>query len=266
MLRMADLDPSGEVTTIIGEGLFEFGDVDGTLPVARFQHPLGVLHNAGNVLVADTYNHKIKLVDLELGSVHTLVGTGEPGHADGPGRHAQLSEPGGIALLDGNLYIADTNNHSVRVFEPARDELFTLRFTNEQALWPRPRRGFRGTRHLLPPVEVASNADTGHIRLEPPGGHVWNGDAPHHLEVLADDDWLEVGDVPEPDAGWDVEFPLRVTGEGTTNLRFRVLAYFCQEGVPEQCRFVAVELVLPVTVTEDGGPSVEATHVPTIDE
>jgi hypothetical protein len=249
-----------QVRTLVGKGLFEFGDVDGNLPNARFQHPLGVLWNEGTVLVADTYNHKVKLIDMELGSVHTLVGTGEPGYADGPGRHAMLSEPGDVALLDGNLFIADTNNHLVRLFDPAQDRLFTFQFTNEHVLWPKPKRAFRGPRHVLPPVEIAPDAATGHIRLEPPEGHVWNPDAPHHLAVLADDEWLEVGAVPEPDASWEVGFPLSVSGEGTTNLRFQVVAYFCEEDVPEYCRFVAAELVLPVTVTEDGGAAAEATH------
>jgi DNA-binding beta-propeller fold protein YncE len=253
-----------QVRTLVGRGLFEFGDVDGKLPTARFQHPLGVLWNEGTVLVADTYNHKVKLIDLEIGSVHTLVGTGESGYVDGPGRQAQLSEPNDVALLDGNLFIADTNNHRVRLFDPAKDELFTFKFTNEEALWPKPRKGFKGPRHVLPPVEVAPDVTTGHISLEPPEGHIWNIGAPHHLAVLADDDWLEVGAVPEVDAAWDVEFPLRVSGEGATNLRFQVVAYFCEEGSPEFCRFSAFELVLPITVSEDGGPTAEALHRPAV--
>jgi len=247
-----------EVRTLVGKGLFEFGDMDGKLPMARFQHPLGVLHNEGVVLVADTYNHKIKLIDLEIGSVHTLVGTGESGATDGPGRSATLSEPGDIALLDGNMYIADTNNHLVRMFDPASDSLFTFQFTNPEMLWPRSK-GLRMTTHVLDPVDVSPGEATVRLRLVPPEGHVWNADAPHHLEVTADD-LLTVGDVPPADHGWDIEFPVTSPGEGTTNLRFRVIAYFCEEGIPEYCRFAAAELVLPVTVTVNGGPAVEATH------
>ncbi len=253
------------VRTLVGKGLFHFGDVDGRLATARFQHPLGVLWNDGTILVADTYNHKVKLIDLEIGSVHTLVGTGESGHADGPGRQAQLSEPNDVALLDGNLYIADTNNHRIRLFDPAKDELFTFQFTNEEALWPKPRGAFKGPRHVLPPIEVGPDAFKGHISLEPPEGHVWNPDAPHHLEVVADEDWLVVGEVPEPDADWDVEFPLSVGGEGTTNLRFQTIAYFCKEDAPEFCRFLSVELVLPVTVSEEGGRTAVASHTPDIE-
>jgi DNA-binding beta-propeller fold protein YncE len=254
-----------QVRTLVGEGLFDFGDVDGTLGKARFQHPLGVLWNEGTVLVADTYNHKVKLIDMEIGSVHTLVGTGESGYSDGPGRHAMLSEPSDIALWEGNLLIADSNNHRVRLFDPAQDKLFTFQFTNEEVLWPKPRRGFKGTRHVLPPIEIAPDAARGHIHLTPPEGHVWNPDAPHHLRVLADDDWLEVGEVPEPDGDWYVEFPLRVSGEGTTNLRFQAIAYFCEEEVPEYCRFLSVELVLPITVDAGGAGAAGATFEPAVE-
>ena len=247
-----------EVRTLVGKGLFEFGDVDGKLPAARFQHPLGVLHNEGVVLVADTYNHKIKLIDLEIGSVHTLVGTGESGSADGPGRKATLSEPGDIALLDGNMYIADTNNHQIRMFDPASDSLFTFMFTNPEMLWPKPK-GLRMPTYVLDPVDVSPGDATVHLKLEPPAGHVWNADAPHGLQVDADD-LLTVGEVGSVDHMWDIEFPITSSGEGTANIRFRVIAYFCEEDVPEFCRFAAAELVLPVTVTDEGGPSAEATH------
>jgi thiol-disulfide isomerase/thioredoxin len=247
-----------QVRTLVGKGLFDFGDLDGKLSVARFQHPLGVLHNEGVVLVADTYNHKIKLIDLEIGSVHSLVGTGESGHNDGPGRKATLSEPGGIALLDGNLYIADTNNHLIRMFDPASDCLFTVQFANEQVLWPKPK-GLRMTQVVLPPVEVSPGDATVHLRLEPPTEHVWNVDAPHHLEVTADD-LLTVTDVAGVDHNWDIEFPITSSEMGTTNLRFAVIAYFCEENIPELCRYVALELVLPVTVTADGEPSASATY------
>ena len=247
-----------EVRTLVGKGLFEFGDMDGKLPLARFQHPLGVLHNEGAVLVADTYNHKIKLIDLELGSVHTLVGTGQSGAKDGPGRHATLSEPNDIALLDGNIYITDTNNHLIRLFDPGSDRLFTFKFTNAEVLWPKPR-GLRMTQVDLEPVDVSPGDATVHLRLEPPAGHVWNADAPHHLAVAADD-LLTIGDLGQVDHTWDIEFPMTSSGEGTTNLRFQAIAYFCEQDVPELCRFVALELILPVTVTEEGDVFADLLH------
>ena len=100
------------VFTVIGEGLFDFGDVDGAWPAARLQHPLGVAWWRGKVLVADSYNHKVKAVEPASRTSATLLGDGRPGADDGRGG-LRLSEPGGLAVAGDELLIADTNNHRV---------------------------------------------------------------------------------------------------------------------------------------------------------
>ncbi len=100
------------VFTVIGEGLFSFGDVDGTHPKAKLQHPLGVAAWNRSLLVADTYNHKIKVVDPGGRSVRTLYGTGSPGASTADGKVA-FFEPGGLSVAGDDLYVADTNNHRV---------------------------------------------------------------------------------------------------------------------------------------------------------
>ncbi|CAI5960442.1 unnamed protein product [Closterium sp. NIES-64] len=120
-LRALNLHTGGS-TLIAGgdanfaENLFKFGDRDGSASRALLQHPLGTLSlDDGTVLVADSYNHKIKLVDPARGSVVTLAGTGSAGFRDGPGLQAQLSEPAGLAHgPDGTVLIADTNNSLIR--------------------------------------------------------------------------------------------------------------------------------------------------------
>jgi len=64
-VREASISENGEVKTIIGHGLFKFGDVDGNYRKARFQHPLGIVYVDSMLYVADTYNNKIKQVDPE---------------------------------------------------------------------------------------------------------------------------------------------------------------------------------------------------------
>jgi len=99
------------VTTLVGKGLFTFGDVDGPEGNALMQHPLGVAAQHGKVYVADTYNHKIRRIDLKTGMVSTVVGTGRPGREqDG---YLALYEPGGLAVAGHDLFIADTNNDRV---------------------------------------------------------------------------------------------------------------------------------------------------------
>lgn len=126
-IRSADIDPRGDVRTIIGHGLFEFGDKDGNHRRARFQHPLGIAYVGGMLYIADTYNNKIKRVDPEERYAETIAGTGEPGMKDGPANSATFDEPGGLSYADGKLYIADTNNNLVRVFDLERKQVSTLK-------------------------------------------------------------------------------------------------------------------------------------------
>ena len=110
-------NPTGTISTPVGphslpngRTLFEFGDVDGSKDEARFQHPLGILFHNGGLFVADSYNHKLKFVDLKTRESMTWLGTGQSGTKLDP---AQLAEPAGMAVADGTLFIADTNNQRI---------------------------------------------------------------------------------------------------------------------------------------------------------
>ncbi|XP_059063416.1 protein SUPPRESSOR OF QUENCHING 1, chloroplastic isoform X2 [Cryptomeria japonica] len=101
---------------LFADNLFQFGDRDGTGTEAQFQHPLGVLCGSdGLVYIADSYNHKIRVLDTVTRKVKTLAGTGNAGFKDGVAQFAQLSEPAGICERGkGKLLIADTNNNIIR--------------------------------------------------------------------------------------------------------------------------------------------------------
>jgi len=66
------------------------------------------------VFVADTYNHKIRVLDPVSGALSAFAGNGEPGLSDGAARKARFSEPGGLSAGREHLYVADTNNHAIR--------------------------------------------------------------------------------------------------------------------------------------------------------
>ncbi len=120
-IREIDL-AQGRVRTLVGSGLFDFGDRDGDLAKARLQHPLGVAIAAdGGLLVADTYNHKLKRLDLDGGKLSSLLGDGRPGKDDG-GEGLRMNEPGGLAVVGGQVLIADTNNGRILRYDLANGE------------------------------------------------------------------------------------------------------------------------------------------------
>jgi DNA-binding beta-propeller fold protein YncE len=125
-IRVIELRPPGRVRTLVGQGLFEFGDQDGEGPAVRLQHPLGLAFDQGTLYVADSYNHKIKRLDPNTSRVETLLGRGEEGFRDGDARDAMFFEPAGLSVARGKLFIADTNNHCIRVADLARGQVSTL--------------------------------------------------------------------------------------------------------------------------------------------
>ena len=105
-----------EVRTIVGKGLFDFGDDDGKGGHVRLQHDYGVtLGPDGLLYVADTYNNKVKRIDPATCVSETFLGSGSEGASDGDALQARFDEPEGVAVADGLLFVADTNNHAVRV-------------------------------------------------------------------------------------------------------------------------------------------------------
>ena len=131
-IRALPLDGKGEVKTIVGEGLFEFGDVNGQGNKVRLQHALGVAFRNGKLYVADTYNSKIKLIDPEKRTCETFKG--EPSGWLSPG---SFNEPGSLTFAGNKLYVADTNAHRIRVIDMDTGALTTLNLQGVEA----PKRG-----------------------------------------------------------------------------------------------------------------------------
>jgi DNA-binding beta-propeller fold protein YncE len=121
-VRAVPFDAKGEVQTLVGltGTLFDFGDIDGMGQDVRLQHALGVAWAEGKLYVADTYNNRIKVIDIATRSCRGIAGTGKSGSADAEsGADSLFNEPAGISAASGRLYVADTNNHAIRVMELA---------------------------------------------------------------------------------------------------------------------------------------------------
>lgn len=161
-VRAITLGKQNEVKSLIGSGLFDFGDKDGTGNNVQLQHCLGVAMWQGNVLIADTYNNKIKLLEPKTRQVLTYIGDGTPGNTDQPPR---FNEPAGIHVVGNKAYIADTNNHLVRVIDLKKRNAQTLKITGLTPPAPvKPKPSFRNMINVaLAPTVLPA---TGDLELE----------------------------------------------------------------------------------------------------
>ena len=99
-IRWTDTAEAGQTQTIVGTGLFDFGDVDGTGEAVRMQHQQGVTFSRdGRLIVADSYNDSLRLLDPVSKSATTWL--------------RGFNEPGGLAAGGDFIYVADTNAHRV---------------------------------------------------------------------------------------------------------------------------------------------------------
>jgi peroxiredoxin len=90
------------VNTIVGAGLYEFGDAAGKRDTARLQHPLAIcVDHRGLIFIADSYNNKIKALNLRNGEVRAL------------NLPYKFLEPAGLSLAAGALWVANTNAHEI---------------------------------------------------------------------------------------------------------------------------------------------------------
>jgi hypothetical protein len=105
---------TGEVSTLAGSaGLY--GSTDGTGSAARFNYPTGITMDGTNLYVTDTWNHTIRKIVISTGEVSTLAGSpGHPGTTDGTGSVARFYGPHGITTDGNSLYVADTDNSTIR--------------------------------------------------------------------------------------------------------------------------------------------------------
>lgn len=255
---IVEVGPKG-VVTLAGANdkprdLFHFGDEDGQGRGRRFQHCLGVAVVGDRLFVADSYNHKIKTVSLAgpaRGTVSSFLGDGTPGLQDDP---ARFSEPGGLAANGTTLYVADTNNHAIRVIDTATKQVRTLALQGV----PIPQTHARASRTLSSDWPQLSDTVTGPsikatiqahgrtpltVKLSLPDGWKLTEGAPSQMRI-------EVGKHVQdlPIQGVSTEAALPSLLPGTHQGALRLLYYVCEDA--GTCRIRSVTYVLKIDARE----------------
>ena len=265
IIRAIDI-AGGSVKTLVGGDLFEFGDVDGSGDNVRLQHPLGLISVGDKVLIADTYNHKIKELDPKREKVTSLFGTGKPGQADGAS--ASFYEPGGLALAHDKLYVADTNNHAIRVVDLKTKQTSTLRING---LTP-PAKNVQALESAAGPNAEEIKVATQRLRsgagaflqidVELPAGYHLNPMAPQRYKISIDgSNSLAIDDKIAARATKELKLPVRVplntTAPGAATVRAQVTLFYCREDNTGVCRIKTLVWQLPVEVTNDASAPTE---------
>lgn len=94
---------------------------------SKFQHPLGILKWNEKLIISDSYNHKLKIIEGDL--VSNFIGIGTPGHEDSKDfSKVKFNDPSGMCILNDYLYVADTNNHCIRCIDLIQNLCSTVEF------------------------------------------------------------------------------------------------------------------------------------------
>ena len=272
-IRAIPLDGKGKVTTPLGSAslpygrLFAFDDIDGAVAKARLQHALGVAYHDGMVYIADTYNNKIKALDLDGRKVTTIAGDRQQGSTDEPPR---FDEPAGLSIAGETAYIADTNNHLIRTLDLKSKKVKTLIIEGL-----RPPGASGSSRPFLaqaPTIKVSPGAIrsrdgevTIQVRLKIPTGWKINplGRQMYAVERRGDQNVVSESAYKrtrvEPPSE-NVKITLPVSGQGEERIRLPINYYLCQTGDEAVCIQGGVAFELDFQVSDNA--SMDSIEIP----
>ncbi|XP_059181226.1 NHL repeat-containing protein 2 [Centropristis striata] len=254
--------------------LFAFGDVDGKGVDAKLQHPLGVAWCPEQSLlyVADSYNHKIKVVDPKAKQCSTLAGTGEAGGTLGPEFNKScFNEPGGICIGDSGklLYVTDTNNHQVKVLDlssqtvslfPVSSDVLDSVPSKPSGPAKAPKLPKSAARKEMPPVAVSAGQTLAiSLTLSLPEGTKLTKEAPSCWALSAEgNEWLLEDQVLTGDIV-DLSKPLSISTKlpaafkdlnSNPSLMLGVWVYYCME-TGKACLMKAASFTQPLQISAD---------------
>ncbi|WP_423922602.1 thioredoxin-like domain-containing protein [Candidatus Poriferisodalis sp.] len=268
-VREVSFGPEGQLDTLVGRHLFVWGDEVGSFEETLLQHAIGIEYvgdapGRGLLYVADTYNHRIKVLDLDTMTSSVVAGDGTAGLRDGSGTQTQLAEPSGLSATSDTLYVADTNNHRIRMLDLATGELTTLALSNLE-IAAVTATGVIDDEVVLLPQRVAPGPIEIVLELTVPEGYKFNVEGLFEFEWSPDDTALVH---PQGSARYEArgpEMPVRLAAtveadSGTAVLSATAVVFYCPAEDETFCLIRDVNFTAPIEVDPDGASSVELGH------
>ncbi|KAK9508441.1 hypothetical protein O3M35_005996 [Rhynocoris fuscipes] len=242
----------GRVSAVVGgaidvRNLFAYGDSDGKGLDVKLQHPLGVAYCSEDdkVYVADTYNHKIKIIDPENKTCTTVKYTPS----------IKLNEPGGLYAFGDKIFIADTNNHSIRVLNIKDKTVSTIEL-----------KGGKGTENLKTSSKIFKyttdaklNKNGGAIELNintllPQKTALSEGPSQWNLTIPGQDgnNLKKCGEDFSLNPKWSISMNKELGNQLTVNGRF----FICNKD-DKSCSMAELDILVNVEYTDNGPETVQ---------
>ena len=216
--RVYVIDPTGSTASVyagggpIGNLAGSFADGASTT-TARFNRPLGMaLHSDGRLFIADTENHRIRVISADGATVSTYAGNGNPGLVDGDADAAEFNGPVSLAFAtDGRLFVGDGNNRRIRVISADGNTVST--YAGRGAT------GETGEGLPFPPADSIDFFDVAYIAITTDGRILVSDDGSHNIRVISAD-------------GSRISVYAGVNEVGSDNIRPSLVSNPLNEGLP----------------------------------
>jgi thiol-disulfide isomerase/thioredoxin len=242
------------------DNLFDYGDIDGPVGTSKLQHALGVTgtSDGAQIYITDTYNSRIKVIDPSLSVVETIFGLGgDGGLRDGGADVAQFDEPSGLSYANNKLYIADTNNHSVRVIDLDTQQVSTVVFPNVEKLTIANRvtvvggNQTEGATQDVDEQTIKSGDGTLTLTLSIPDGYKINPLTDSLIDIASSDEAVAQATNPQVTISEkSVAIPFTFAS-GSATITLDMSLFYCEAQTESVCLIDVVTIRVPVQVSDD---------------
>lgn len=241
---------SGAIRSIdIGTGQVE------TVLAGGLQYPHGIAFQDGLLYVSDSYDQKVKVINLATKAMSDFVGSGRKGSNDGAATAATFYEPAGLAISGGKLFVADCNNQQVRFVDVATRRVNSLQTTNLGAIAQQTMDNFAGREVKLPPAKLKGGAGKISIALMVPDGYRMLEREAFFVDFRSSDSKVvafsaKPNEVVLNQATGEFEIPLNGS-IGAAKVEIEIVVYMQKVG-SATCYYDMIRANVPVTIEEKG--------------